>query len=83
VAAASNDPARRRRRKPEDVIGVTTSRIAAQRVSTEGQEGMRRSSRAETGLDPVTIRRLLYANRGEVAVRIIRRMPRGASRAWR
>ena len=26
---------------PKDVIGLTTSRIAAQRVSPEGQEGMR------------------------------------------
>ena len=58
---------------PKDVIGLTTSRIAAQRVSPEGQEGMRAFlQKRKPDWSAMTIRRVLIANRGEIAVRIVR-----------
>ncbi len=58
---------------PKDVIGLTTSRIAAHRVSPEGQEGIRAFlQKRKPDWATMKIRRLLIANRGEIAVRIIR-----------
>ena len=55
-------------------MAITAEAIAAQRVSPEGQEGLRaflekRKPRLD---DDAMIRRLLIANRGEIALRIIR-----------
>ena len=59
------------------MIGITAEAIAAQRVSPEGQEGLtafldKRTPSWTIKFDGPMIRRLLIANRGEIAVRIIR-----------
>ena len=58
--------------------------IAAQRVSPEGQEGMRAFlEKRKPGWSAMTFRRVLIANRGEIAVRDHPRLPRGGDRERR
>ncbi len=51
--------------------GLTAQAIAVQRTSPEGQEGLR-AFLERCGLGREVVRRLLIANRGEIAVRIAR-----------
>ncbi len=56
-----------------EVMAITTEAIAAQRVSAEGQDGLKAFlAKGKPGWVKRDIRRLLIANRGEIAVRIIR-----------
>ena len=67
-------------RRPADVMALTVDAIATQRVSPEGQEGLRAflekrpaAWAADTGPDRQRMmRRVLIANRGEIARRVIR-----------
>ena len=59
-------------KSPEEAAEVTTHCIARLRVGAEGQEGIRAFlEKALSGICPA-MKRLLIANRGEIAVRIIR-----------
>jgi hypothetical protein len=58
-------------RATEEVMPLTAAAIAQRRVSKEGQEGLPAFlDKRKPSL--VMIRRLLIANRGEIALRIIR-----------
>ena len=74
-------------RPPAEVIGITAEAIAAQRVSPEGQEGLKAFLEKRTPRGPSrsrmampVIRRLLIANRGEIARAHHPRLPRARHR---